>query len=437
MLEFLRRVFSGSKARKNSLWVGLQAPHSMPGDAKGYVAEGYEINATVYRCIRLLAESMGQVPMYAADAKGKELPATHPLARLLARPNPMQSWSVFAGYVTAFRKLTGNAPIEILRAGTGDNAKPRELWPWQPYDFKAVEGRMLPKAWVYDNGSPGQRRVWDVDQLTGQSDMLMWREFSASNKYFGMAPLAAGAKAADQNNAAANWNHRMLGNNCVPSGVLTSEQVLSDPQFARLKETITETYSGTDNARRPMLLDGGLSWVQMALTPADLDFIQGRNLTALEIAEVFGVPAQLVPIPGSQTFANFMEARLALWEDCVLPLARDLAQEITRAVNMPNAEVRVDVDDIPALAPRRAEKWNAVGSASFLTTNEKRIALGYEPLPVPEADEVLVPAGLVPLGLDITIPPSAPEGQQNSPQKPDGKPEDSEEGGEEEDSKNE
>lgn len=419
MLGFLRRMLGGNKYQSKSTFVGLQSPQGMLQNPRAYVAEGYEINATVYRCIRLLAESVGQVPMYAANDNDKELPASHPLSKILQRPNPAQSWSVFAGYVTAFRKLAGNAPIEAIRLGKKSDEMPRELWPWQPYNFKAVEGGMIPRAWVYDNGSPEQRRTWEVDPITGRSNLLMWREFSATDKYFGMAPLAAGAKAADQNNAAGNWNHKMLHNNCVPSGILKSGQVLSDPQFARLKTTIDETYSGTDNARRPMLLDGGLEWAQMALTPVDLDFIQGKNLTALEIAEVFGVPAQLVPIPGSQTFANFTEARLALWEDCVLPLAQDLAQEITRWLAIPNAKILVDIDDIPALAPRRSEKWNAVSGASFLSTNEKREALGYDPLPIPEADEVLVPAGMVPLGMDITIPP------EKNPTPPDaGKPTD-------------
>jgi len=394
------------------------------------VQEGYQINATVYRCVRLLAQSVGQVPMYAADLKGKELGEKHPLSMILARPNPAQSWSTFAGYITAFRKLAGNAPIEVLRAGAGENGTPKELWPWQPYHFKAIEGGMLPRAWLYEDGTPHNRKSWDVDPITGKSNLMMWREFSATEKYFGMAPLSAGAKAADQNNAAANWNHKMLGNNCIPSGVLKTPQVLSDPQYSRLKQELAETYSGTDNARRPLLLDGNMEWIQTALSPADLDFIQGRNLTALEIAEVFGVPAQLVPIPGSQTFANYAEARLALWEDEVLPLAYDLAEELTRWLAIPGAKVMVDEDGIPALAPRRAEKWTAVNAATFLTTNEKREALNYDPLPIPEADEVLVSAGMVPLGIELTPPPLPPAGQPIKP----GKPEDGEDDeGEEED----
>ena len=70
-----------------------------------------------------------------------------------------------------------------------------------------------------------------------------------------------------------------------------------------------------------MLLEQGLDWKQMALTPKDMDWIKGKDVSAREIALAYGVSSQLVGIPDSQTYSNMREARLAFWEDSVIPLA--------------------------------------------------------------------------------------------------------------------
>jgi HK97 family phage portal protein len=124
----------------------------------------------------------------------------------------------------------------------------------------------------------------------------------------------------------------------------------------------------------------------MSLTPKDMDFIEAKNSSARDIALAFGVPPQMLGIPGDNTYANLAEARLALWEQTVLPLVNTTIDSLNNWL-LPmfknGLELVADTASITALAPRNQLTWERVEKASFLTDDEKRAAVGYGPLNVP------------------------------------------------------
>lgn len=132
-----------------------------------------------------------------------------------------------------------------------------------------------------------------------------------------------------------------------------------------------------------MVVEGNCEWREMGLSPKDLDFIEGKNMSAREIAQAFGVPPMLVGVPGDATFANYKEARFHLWEDTILPLLEYIVAEFNLWL-VPffgdNLRLGYDTDSIPALAPRREAAWAKITNADFLTINEKRQAVGYGPI---------------------------------------------------------
>jgi HK97 family phage portal protein len=95
---------------------------------------------------------------------------------------------------------------------------------------------------------------------------------------------------------------------------------LTDEQFTRLKQGLEENFSGADNAGRPLLLEGGLDWRALSLSPKDMDFAESKASAAREIALAFGVPPLLLGLPGDNTFSNYSEANRAFWRQTVLPL---------------------------------------------------------------------------------------------------------------------
>jgi len=152
-----------------------------------------------------------------------------------------------------------------------------------------------------------------------------------------------------------------------------------------------------------MLLEGDFDWKEMGLSPKDMDFISLKNMSAKDIALVYGVPSQLIGIPDSQTYSNFAEAKLALYNETIIPLLDrfqgDLNEWLTPMFGE-GLELRYDIDSIPAMAEQRKRVFESVVTGvqnGILTRNEAREQLGYET--VDGGDSLLVPANLMPLNI--------------------------------------
>jgi HK97 family phage portal protein len=130
-----------------------------------------------------------------------------------------------------------------------------------------------------------------------------------------------------------------------------------------------------------MLLEGGLKWQAVSLTPADMDFATLKAAAARDIALAFGVPPMLLGLPGDATYANYREANRALWRLTLLPLAAKLLGAISQGLApwFPDAVLAVDLDRVPELAEDRERLWAQVSAADFLSPQEKRAMLGIAP----------------------------------------------------------
>jgi len=224
--------------------------------------------------------------------------------------------------------------------------------------------------------------------------------FNPVNDWYGMSPIEAGSYAIDQNNEAMNWMQALLQNSARPSGALTVKDsgTLSDENFNRLKAQIEEQYSGSSNAGRPMLLEGGLDWQQMGLSPTDMGIIEAKFSSARDVALAFGVPPQLLGIPGDNTYSNYAEARLAFWEDTALPLLQMIVNDWNAWLgSIYGVEIKADVDSIPAIAEKRLSMWQMADQSRDLTINERRALKGYGP--IDGGDVLFVSAAEIPLSM--------------------------------------
>lgn len=345
--------------------------------------EGYRKNVVAWRCVTEVARAAAGIPLLLYDKGGNEI-EHHPLLDLLRAPNPMQSGTQFLETVYSHYQIAGNVYIEAVSAQ--DEAPPRELFVLRPDRMRVIPGSAgLPQGYEYQLS--GQVVRWPCDPLTGASPILHWKTFHPLDDWYGMAPLEAAMSAIDQHNASSNWNQALLQQSARPSGALIyapkdGPAQLSDMQFKRLKDELEEHYASARNAGRPLLLEGGLEWKEMGLSPKDMDWLAGRDRAARDIALAFGVPEQLIGISDSQTYANMAEARLALYEETVLPLAQHFRAELNRWL-LPyfddDLRLEIDADQIPALSARRDALWDKLNRTTFLTRNEKREAVGYAP----------------------------------------------------------
>lgn len=352
-----------------------------PRDYAQLAREGYTRNAIVHRAVRLIAESIGGLSF--ALYEGAAEHTTHPLLDLIARPNPRQDGASFLDSVASHLLLAGNSYIEAVSLAVDGAAATnvRELYALRPDRMKVVPG---PDGWpqAFDYTVSGQ--TVRFEQNVTQPPILHLTLFNPLDDYYGFSPLEAAAIAVDTHNAAASWNKALLDNAARPSGALVyagpDGAVMSDSQFERLKSELADQYQGTANAGRPLLLEGGLDWKPMSLSPKDMDFMEAKHSAAREIALAFGVPPMLLAIPGDNTYSNYQEANRVFWRATVLPLAHRIGAALTQWLAPAFGDglaLAVDTDKIEALSPDRAALWERVTKAPFLTVNEKRAATGY------------------------------------------------------------
>lgn len=336
--------------------------------------EGFVKNPVVNRCVRLIAESATRIPL-AAEEGGRRL-AEHPALTLLGAPNPRQSGSELLEAVYAYLQTAGNAYLE----GVSVAGELKGMFVLRPDRMRVVAGSDgWPVAYDYATGGRTRRLRLDTEPA---AQVLHLALFHPLDDHYGLSPLEAAAQSLDVHNAASKWNKALLDNAARPSGALVYKTGnLTEDQFTRLKAEMEHGYAGALNSGRPMLLDGGLDWKPLSLTPQEMDFIELKNVAAREIALAFGVPPMLLGIPGDNTYANLAEANRAFWRGTVVPLARRVADDLSfwlaRAFGGA-LKLVPDLDQVEALAEDRAALWARVGAAEFLTDAEKRRLCGVE-----------------------------------------------------------
>lgn len=333
--------------------------------------EGYQQNVIANRAINLVAKAVASIPF--VTFKGDAALSDHALSTLLMRPNPKLKGENFLYNLVGYYLIAGNA---YAFAAGPENGAPKELWLLRPDTVNVIEGA---------DGLPAgfEQQVAGRKQRFAAESVLHWKSFNPLSDWYGLAPLEAAATAVDAHNEGSRWNLALIQNGGTPSGVLYQEdgdQLLTESQYKALKDQVENQYTGATNAGRPLLLEGGLKWQNMGMSPKDMDWTSAKNMNAREIALAFGVPPQMLGIPDAQTYSNYQEARQSLWEDTVIPLAKDIAAELSNWLApkyQENIQLRLDLDDVPALEAKRALKFDRLTNASFLSENEKRAALGF------------------------------------------------------------
>ena len=350
-------------------------PGWTPRDYAALADAGFARNAVAYRCVRMIAEAAASTPLKVRQDGA--LATDHPVRRLLDRPNPEQSGPELLEALFGHLQTAGNAYLE----GAGEGA-PEELWSLRPDRVRVTPG---PKGWplAYDY-VVGGRSTTIARRTDGWMPVMQLKLFHPLDDHYGFSPLEAAAASIDAHNAAGAWNKALLDNAARPSGALVygarDGERLTAEQFEALKAELTDMHTGSGNAGRPLLLEGGLDWKPMSLTPADMDFIAGKHAAAREIALAFGVPPQLLGIPGDATYANYREANAAFWRQTVIPLVRKAAASLTvwLAQPFPGVAVEADLDGVPALSGERDALWARLGSAGFLNDEERRRMAGVD-----------------------------------------------------------
>lgn len=411
LLKPFRRAPRPLRRKENPVWSGILSlyggtPYIWTGkDYAALTKAGYENVSTVYGCVNMVTKAAAGVDWYVSVGDTEK--EGHALEVLLERPNEYDSRATFIEKAISYELLSGNS--YILKVG-GSEAAPRFLYTLRPDRMKIKPGdsSMLVGGYVYDvNGRKTELREEDVLHLT---------LFHPTDDFYGLSPLEVAAKDIDVANLSMQWNANILHRDMRMPGAVGVKGTLTDDQRKQLQDDLAK-YQGADNVGKIPLFEGGtegLTWIPMAFTPKELDWLNSEKYNTRRICAIFRVPSQLMGDTEATTYANYKEARAALYHENVLPLLDRLRDEFNAwlcPLYGDNVTIDYDRDGIEAIQEDRSQKYTYLATADWLTINEKREATGYDDLG-PAGDVVLVPLGKMPLEQAVEEPEPVPAALQ-------------------------
>lgn len=351
----------------------------------------------------------------------------HAIARLMVRPNRVQTWFEFMRDMWVAYLLRGNAYAAILRDGRGI---PTELIWINPDAVLVLEASN--GEWFYNVNRIGLFQIAmlrDFPVAIPSEDILHIRGISfnmlVAASTIGLSRDSIGLAMA-QNLQASRW----VNNGARPSGVLETPNKLSDDAAKRLKKQWEEFQSGIQNTGRTAVLEEGLQWKALQLTAVDLQFINQQQMSVQDIARFFGVPTRKLMQQDTSRGSTIIQEDQSYVNETVAPDLEMIEQKFVRTFDLDEEGLGVDIDESPLLRADPLTRYNIgrIGILSgMLAPNEWR---RDERLPPVEGgDEVRAPVNLAALGSDMTG--QAPDGagrpasgQEPTPGVPTGGPDD-------------
>lgn len=347
----------------------------------------------VYAAVNAIAQEVARQKPFVfvntgqAEHEQTALPHTHPLCRLLSRPNPwLTPWELW--YLTVvYLELTGNCFWYVAPSEAGT---PAELWiiptPWV---------RVVPDAReyvrAYEVASPGTPA-----QTFSPDEIIHLKYPNPLDPHYGLSPLQANALTVDANTELLKSRYQTFVAGPRPGVVLRTDQTLTDQTLKRLEEKLGEKYSGRTNWHRPMVLEQGLTASPWTLTPAEMDFLNSSKMTRDEILAVFRVPPPITGlIENTGLGANiWFGARAMFCEGTIQPKLDLIGQSLTRDLGErygPDVQVT-----FPDCSPRNHEQRRLDdeldAKMGLRTYNEIRKTRGLPPLADPRFDVPMLPS---------------------------------------------
>lgn len=376
---------------------------------KRAVEDGFKASVWVYIAVQRLMRAAASVPWYAYEGNGDEWEKeeSHPLSQLIARPNPFMPRQRVIEWMVAQLSLAGNSMLKKVQV----RKQTRELWPlWELDKVQPVPDQFNFLA-RYDFRRDGNPIPILPDEVVHAQYL------DPANPFWGVSPLQAAARVVDSDIEAVRWNKIMLQNRAVPDGVFSLQGDVTGTQYDEARAKVREQYSGADNARTPWVLANGAQYMQMALTPVEMDWLESRKMTREEIIAVYGVPGAMVGLlDGSALGSDYLDSiRRIFWADTVIPLLDLIKDELNRSItpefgDPQTLQLRYDTTSVEALREDLSDKVTQFGklvtSGVPVNAAAQRLALGIDR--IEGGDIALVPATLVPIRDAGATDPKAP-----------------------------
>ena len=281
----------------------------------GSAASGKHVNertsmqmTAVYSCVRILSEAVASLPLNVyryTDSGGKEKAIDHTLYRLLHdEPNPEMSSFIFRETLMTHLLLWGNAYAQIIRNGKGEVVA---LYPLMPDRMTVDRDRNGRLYYKYTKSNDDAPTLENGSVYLDPSDVLHVPGLGFDG-LVGYSPIAMAKNAIGLAIAAEEYGSKFYANGAAPSGVLEHPGTLKDPE--RVRNSWNSTFGGSSNSHKVAVLEEGMKYTPISISPNEAQFLETRKFQINEIARIFRVPPHMVGDLEKSSFSNIEQQSL-------------------------------------------------------------------------------------------------------------------------------
>lgn len=284
----------------------------------------------VYSCVRILAEAVAGLPLHLYRYKedgGKEKAIDHPLYLLLHdEPNPEMSSFVFRETLMTHLLLWGNAYAQIIRNGKGEVIALYPLMPDRMTVNRDSKGQLYYEYTVSMDDAP---TIKGSLVRLNPSDVLHIPGLGFDG-LVGYSPIAMAKNAIGMAIACEEYGAKFFANGAAPGGVLEHPGTIKDPQ--RVRESWQSTFGGSGNANKIAVLEEGMKYTPIGVSPEQAQFLETRKFQINEIARIFRVPPHMVGDLEKSSFSNIEQQSLEFVKYTLDPWVIRWEQSIQRTL---------------------------------------------------------------------------------------------------------
>lgn len=407
----VKSLFGGAEGKMSveiepALWNAINGGWGLPTKSGAKVSVNTALQTTAfYRGVVILAEGVAQLPIeiyrQTKGGRGAEPATDHPLYEILLRrasgvQDSYQFWRTMLMHTCA----TGNG----VAYKNVVNGQVRELLPFRPESVTIDIDQFSEKTFdvTFEKGQYAKLDASQIFHLQGPS----W------HFYKGLDPSVVGREALGLAQATEETQARFHANGARPSGLLRTDQRLTEKQINDLRAHWRSTFGGTANTGEIPIASGGLDYKQIEMSGVDAEHLNTRKHQIEEVARLLGIFPLMLGHAGDQspTFASataFIEAHVRF---SLQPLYKMVAsavemQLLTSDEWRDGYRCRIDSSELlrGSLKERTEYYRAALGNNSqpgWLTPNEVREDDGWNPDDEPDMDEVWQPATMAPTGTE-------------------------------------
>ena len=284
----------------------------------------------VYSCVRILSEAVAGLPLHLykyTDSGGKAMALDHPLYRLLHdEPNPEMSSFVFRETLMTHLLLWGNAYAQIIRNGKNEIVA---LYPLMPNKMSVDRDESGHLYYTYYRGSDEAIKNKEFAVTLQPSDVLHIPGLGFDG-LVGYSPIAMAKNAIGMAIACEEYGAKFFANGAAPGGVLEHPGTIKDPQ--RVRESWQSTFGGSGNANKIAVLEEGMKYTPIGISPEQAQFLETRKFQINEIARIFRVPPHMVGDLEKSSFSNIEQQSLEFVKYTLDPWVIRWEQSIQRSL---------------------------------------------------------------------------------------------------------